>query len=59
MASSKVCDICGKVAVDTVEMKSSNTTPVQVDVCEECLARYKEMVRKFREGAESWVLPVQ
>lgn len=47
MAKSVVCDICGMEAVDRITAKSNLTHPLEKDVCEEHLAKYKEIMRAF------------
>ena len=45
MAIVKMCDICGGEAVAAVECKSDVTTPVKVDVCQDHLELYKQLMR--------------
>jgi hypothetical protein len=47
MATVNNCDLCGTPAIDTIEVKSKNTTPIKVDVCESHLAEYKKTMREF------------
>jgi len=47
MATSNVCDICGKPAIDEIEVKSKLTTPIKKDVCQKHLAEYKRIMRVF------------
>lgn len=47
MATKSTCDLCDNDAVDTVEAKSSTTTPIKLDVCEKHLAEYKRLMRIF------------
>ncbi len=47
MASKVTCDLCDNEAVDTIEMKSKNTTPIKIDVCESHLAEYKKIMREY------------
>lgn len=47
MATKQQCDLCDNEAVDTIEMKSKNTTPIKIDVCESHLAEYKKTMREF------------
>ena len=47
MAVTQTCDLCGKPAIDEVEVRSKLTTPVKLDVCEEHLAEFKKLVRVF------------
>lgn len=47
MAQKITCDLCDQPAIDTIEVKSKNTTPIKLDVCEEHLAEYKKIMREF------------
>ena len=47
MATVNKCDLCNEEAVDTVELKSKNTTPVTCDVCEEHFVLYKKIKQMF------------
>ena len=52
MATKSTCDLCDNDAVDTVEAKSSTTTPIKLDVCEKHLAEFKRLMRVYA-GRES------
>lgn len=41
MATTSKCDRCGGEAVCAVEVSSTVTTKVRVDLCEECLKEFK------------------
>lgn len=48
MAKLNSCDLCEqegkyKEAVDTIELKSKNTTPVSMDVCDEHFVLFKQI----------------
>lgn len=47
MATKKICDICGKDAVDTVEVKSVTMTNLTKDLCEVHLSEIKQYHQKF------------
>lgn len=47
MATVNKCDLCGDDAVDTVELKSKNTTPVICDVCDEHYVLFKKVKQMF------------
>ena len=47
MATKQTCDLCANDAIDTIEVKSKNTTTIKIDVCEAHLAEYKKTMREF------------
>jgi hypothetical protein len=47
MASIKTCDICGGEAIAELDSKTNKTTPIKLDICEDCLAEYKKIMREF------------
>lgn len=47
MSQKNTCDLCQNDAVDTIEAKSTTTTPIKLDVCIDHLAEYKRIMRIF------------
>lgn len=47
MAKNTTCDICGQPSVTTAEFKTDTTTPLKFDLCQDHIAKLKEIMRAF------------